>query len=144
VKRIVFGGVVALPLISPFGTKVVGQAFTLLGSARRKSSTPFISRLNIVVTTLSCLGFLLFFCSTALAQSQPLDQPPAKIDLPDAPEPLLSAPAAPQQQTYGTVSGRVVDQIGNGIVSASVKLACDQECVVQEVQSDDDGQFAFP
>src|SRR5208283_1470874 len=44
---------------------------------------------------------------------------------------------------YGTVSGRVVDQTGNGIVGADVKLMRDQEPVIQEVQSDDDGQFTF-
>jgi hypothetical protein len=143
VKRIVFGGVVALPATSVFGTKVVGPAFTPLRAARRKTSTPFISRSNIVATTLSCLAFLLFFCSTALAQS-PQDQPPARFDLPDAPERLLSGAAAFQQQTYGTISGRVVDQTGNSIAGANVKLTDNQEGVLQEVQSDDEGQFAFP
>ena len=101
-----------------------------------------ISRLP-VLTTLSFLTFVLFFCSPALAQSQPLDRPPGEVNLPVALEPSLPAAAQSQQQTYGTVSGRVIDQTGNGIAGADLTLLRDQESVIQEVQTDDDGQFTF-
>jgi hypothetical protein len=68
-----------------------------------------ISRLP-VLTTLSFLTFVVFYCSPALAQSQPLGRPPGAVNLPVALEPSLHAAAQSQQQTYGTVSGRVVDQ----------------------------------
>jgi hypothetical protein len=97
-----------------------------------------ISRLP-VLTTLSFLTFVLFFCSPALAQSQPLGRPPGEVNLPDALEPSLPAAA----QFHGTVSGRIVDQTGNGIAGADLTLLRDQEYVMQEVQTDDDGQFTF-
>ena len=134
---------VALAAISTLWTKAVGQSLTLPRATHRKSSTHLISRLLVLATILSCLTFLLFSCSPVLAQSQPPDHRPGEFTLPDAPEPSLRADAQPQQQTYGTVSGRVVDQTGNGIVGADVKLMRDQEPVIQEVQSDDDGQFTF-
>jgi hypothetical protein len=89
---------------------------------------------------LSYSTFNLFFCSAAEAQSQSLDDPPREFNLPDTPEP--SMPQS-QKQRYGTVSGRVVDQTGTGVAGADVKLMRDQETVIQEVQSDDDGQFTF-
>jgi Carboxypeptidase regulatory-like domain len=143
VKRIAFG-VVGLVAISVFVTNVVGKALTLPRATRRKSSTHLLSRLLAPATILSCLTFLLFFCSAALAQSQqPLDQPPGEFNLPDAPEPSPRTGGQSQQQKYGTVSGRVVDQTGTGVAGAEVKLIRDQESIIQEVQSDDDGQFAF-
>src|SRR6516164_6506689 len=72
-----------------------------------------ISRL-LVLTTLSFLTFVLFFCSPALSQSQPLGRPPGEVNLPVALEPSLPAAA----QFHGTVSGRIVDQTGNGIAGA--------------------------
>jgi len=140
VKRIAFAWV-APAAIS--GTKAVGQALTLPRTTRSRSSTYSISRLAGFATILSSLTFLLFYCSPALAQSQPLDQLPRKSNLPDAPVPSLRSAPQPQQQTYGTVSGRVVDQTGTGVAGANVKLMCDQGSVIQEAQSDDDGQFTF-
>jgi len=101
-----------------------------------------ISRLP-VLTTLSFLTFVVFYCSPALAQSQPLGRPPGAVNLPVALEPSLQAAAQSQQQTYGTVSGRVVDQTGHGVAGADSTLMRDQESVIQEVQPDDDGQFTF-
>ena len=85
--------------------------------------------------------FLLFFCSPAPAQSPPLDHQPGEFSFPDAPEPSLAA--AQDQQRHGTVGGRVVDQTGNGVVGADVELIRDPQYVIQEVQSDEDGQFIF-
>jgi hypothetical protein len=137
VKRIAFG-VVGLVAISVFVTNVVGTALTLPRAIRRKSSTHLLSRLLAPATILSCLTFLLFFYSAALAQSQqPLDQPPGEFSLPDAPEPSPRTGGQSQQQKYGTVSGRVVDETGTGVAGAEVKPMRDQESVIQEVQSDD-------
>lgn len=83
---------------------------------------------------LPCLMFLLFWCSLAPAQSRPLDQQPREPNPPNARETSLPA---------GTVSGRVVDQTGNGVAGADLKLMRDQESVIQEVQSDADGEFSF-
>jgi hypothetical protein len=86
--------------------------------------------------------FLLFFSAPAHAQ-QPVDQLRKSSDLPNAPEASPDAAAKPQQQVYCTVSGRVVDPSGNGVAGADVKLMRDQESVIQEGQSDEDGQFTF-
>ena len=111
----------------------------------RKFPTHPIQSLALV-TFFSCLSFLLFFCSPAGAQSQPLDleQQAAELKLPDAPEPKLSATAEPQPKTtYATVSGSVVDQTGKGVAGANVTLTHDPDSVIQEVQSDEDGHFSF-
>jgi len=84
---------------------------------------------------------LFFFCSTAQAQSPPLDHLPGEFNLSGAPEPSL-APAQDQQRD-GTVRGRVVDQTGNGVVGADVELIRDPQYVIQKVQSDQDAQFIF-
>jgi hypothetical protein len=126
-----------------FGTNEVGQALTLPSATRRKASAHLISRSLILAAILSCLMFPLFFCSPALAQSQHPDHRPGQLNVPDEPKPSSPATGQPAQQTYGTVSGKVVDQTGTGVAGADVKLMRDQESVIQEVQSDDDGQFAF-
>jgi len=41
------------------------------------------------------------------------------------------------------VSGRVVDQNGKALAGIDVQIECDQESPIQEVQSDEDGQFNF-
>jgi hypothetical protein len=139
--KVIFA-IIDVAAIFAFGTNEVGQALTLPRATRRKTSAHLISRSLILAAILSCLLFPLFFCSPALAQSQPPDHRPGELNVPD--EPKLSSPATaqPAQQTYGTVSGKVVDQTGTGVAGAEVKLMRDQE-VIQEVQSDDHGQFAF-
>jgi hypothetical protein len=132
-KRIAFA-LVAPPAIA--GTKANDQALNL-------PSSHLISHAPEFATILSCLMILLFFCFPAVAQLHPIAQQPRESNLPDAPKPSLGAAAQSQQQTYGTVSGRVVDQTGNGVAEASVKLMRDGESVIQEVQSDNDGQFTF-
>jgi Carboxypeptidase regulatory-like domain len=84
----------------------------------------------------------LFFCSSALAQSQLADEVRKGSELPGAPEPSPDD-AQSQKQTTGTINGRVVDQTGTGVAGADVKLLRDQKSVIQEVQSDDNGQFTF-
>ena len=131
---------IAVAAISVFGTRGVGQFRTLPGATHPRSTTHLISRSFLLAAILSCPMFLLFFCSPAVAQSPPLDHLPGEFNLPDAPEPSLAA--APDQQRHGTVRGRVVDQTGNGVVGADV-IIHDPQTVIQEVLSDDDGQFTF-
>lgn len=131
----------AVAAISVLGTNAVGQALTQPRATRRKTSAHLLSRSLIFTAILSCLTFLLFFCSPAPAQSPPLAHLPGKFSLPDAPEPSLAA--AQTQQRHGTVSGTVVDQTGNGVAGADVELMRDSQTIIQEVQSDEDGQFAF-
>lgn len=132
---------IAIAYISDFGTEAVGQALnTRLRATRQMSSTYLISRSLIATTILSSLMFLLFFCSSALAQSEPPGQPPRESDLPNAPEPRGAA--QPQQHMYGIVSGGVVDQNGIGVAGAHVKLMQD-ESMLQEGECDEYGQFIF-
>jgi Carboxypeptidase regulatory-like domain len=76
--------------------------------------------------------FLLFCHLPALAQSQP-GKVPAGQDV----------PGQNQNQPQGTISGTVVDQNGNFVVSARVTLARDGQTGEQEVKSDGEGHFVF-
>jgi len=79
--------------------------------------------------------------SPGLAQSQPLGPPRAESRLPETASP--SGYAAEPQPTCGTVSGKVVDPTGKGIAGADVTLLRDQESLIDEVESDDEGRFTF-
>lgn len=140
-KRVAFR-LVASVASSVLRTKLAGQAFPAPRVTRRKSATQLIPSLPLA-TVFSCLSFLLFFWSPAQAQSQPADQLAGDFKLPDAPEPTPSGAAEPQQKTHGIVSGTVVDQTGKGVAGADVTLTRDQDSVIQEVQSDEHGHFAF-
>lgn len=133
------------PFATPalLGTKAIGEVPTLPRSACRKSATHAISRSFVLATILSCLTFLSFFCSSALAQSQPPEPLRGEFSLPDALEPSSDTAAQAQPRKYGTVTGKVVDQTGKGVAAADVKLMRDQESIIDEVQSDDDGLFTF-
>jgi len=132
-KRIAIA-LVVLGAISALGRKAVGQALIRPRAARSKSSTRPVPRSLALAIILPALVFLLFLCSLASAQSRPLDQQPREPNPPNVRETSLRA---------GTVSGRVVDQTGNGVAGADLKLMRDQESVIQEVQSDADGEFTF-
>jgi hypothetical protein len=98
----------------------------------------------VAPTILSCLVFLFLFCSPGLAQSaQALDQVHGQINRPESPSPSPNASAQFREQPDGAVTGRIVDQTGNGVAGADVKLLGDREILMGEVQTDDDGQFAF-
>lgn len=122
-------------------TKAAGQSFPLRRVTSGKSATHRVPS-PALATVFYCLSILLFFCSPARAQSRPLEQLDREFKLADAPEPAESA-AQPQKKASGAVSGRVVDQTGNGLAGAHVTLTRDQGSVNQEVQSDEDGRFAF-
>jgi hypothetical protein len=116
----------------------------LLRTTRRNLSTPVISRSATVAALFSCVTLVNCFSFAAAAPSQYFNHDPSgQASVPTAPEPSLLGGAQPQQKTYGTVSGRVVDQDGNGIIGTKVQIRCDQESAIQEVQSDEDGRFDF-
>lgn len=48
-----------------------------------------------------------------------------------------------QQERYGSVVGRLIDQTGDGIAGAEVQLKCEQDSRIWQVQSDEDGRFRF-
>lgn len=134
---------IALAVIPDVGPEAVGQALLLLRATRRTSSTYLTSRSIIATTILISLMFPPFFCSSALAQSEPPGQLRREFDLPSSAEPAPQGRAQPEQQMYETVRGRVVDQTGNGIAGAHVKLMRDAESIIQEVECDEDGQFVL-
>jgi hypothetical protein len=72
---------------------------------------------------------------------------PALAQLPDAPPMglFLGQNVAPQDahSSPGTISGTVVDQNGNFVPSARLRLAREGLADEQEVMSDNDGHFAF-
>lgn len=138
---------IALALVAPAAAavlepKAAGQTFPQPSVTSRKSPTHLMPQ-NLVLATVSfCLSFL-FFCSPARAQSQPVDQMAWQLTPLEAPKLALSASAEPQQKTYGTVGGRVIDQTGKGVGGADVTLMREQDSVIQEVQSDEEGHFSF-
>jgi Carboxypeptidase regulatory-like domain len=79
---------------------------------------------------------LLVFSSLAQAQSQNSDTAQAATSF------SLAELGLPQH-TYGAIRGKVVDQNGDAVVGAQVKLIGDQQSVLQQVQCDENGQFAF-
>jgi hypothetical protein len=86
---------------------------------------------------------VLLCCLPGGAQAQQVQRIDAA--LPDAPTPKI-LPALfrqDQSQTLGTISGRVVDQNGNFVVAAQVKLAREGHPLVQEVVSDAEGHFTL-
>jgi hypothetical protein len=75
-------------------------------------------------------GLLLFCCLPGQSQQLKLVAP-----LPDAPN--------PQAVESGTISGTVVDQNGNFVIAARVRLAREGQSKEKEVSSDKDGRFIF-
>jgi hypothetical protein len=94
-------------------------------------------------------GLLAIYSFPVVAQSeQPSTAATASPNLPDVPTPstdAVSLPPQSQQQSAGTVSGRVVDQSGTAVVGAHVTLAQAPPMIQlnQEVVSGEDGQFQF-
>jgi len=116
----------------------------LLRTARLKLSTPTISRFARVAGLLFCVALFNSFSSATPVPSQhPHDNQSGQTNVPTAPEPSLAGEAQTRQKSYGTVSGRVLDQNGNALAGINVQIRCDQESPIQEVQSDEDGRFDF-
>jgi hypothetical protein len=83
---------------------------------------------------------LLFFCGLP-GQSQQIRLVAAS--LPDAPDPQAEQAGSSQDQSSGTISGTVVDQTGNFVLAARVKLVREGQSEQKEVSSDKDGRFIF-
>ena len=116
----------------------------LLGTSPRHLSTPMISRSAAATTLFFGLTLFSSFCSAAPAPPQQrLDDASGQTNVPASPDPSLPGGAKSKEERYGTISGRVVDQNGNGVAGTSVQIRCEQESAIQEVQSGQDGRFAF-
>jgi hypothetical protein len=82
-----------------------------------------------------CLTVSLVFCLPSMAQSQQ-----------SADEQGTESPASnqiPNPPSAGSISGTVVDATGGAIAGALVTLTGEEKFAKQEMQSDEDGQFAF-
>jgi hypothetical protein len=103
-----------------------------------------ISRSAAATTLLLYLAFFPSFCSAAPSPSQQgIDDPPGTTNVPASPAAALPGRSKSEERPYGTISGRIVDQNGNGVAGTSVQIRCEQQSALQELQSGQDGRFAF-
>ena len=122
-----------------------------LGTNRPHESVRKVSpcRLPPLSRYMALAGLLALYSFPVVAQSeQPSAAATANPNLPDVPVPssnVVALPPQSQQQSAGTVSGRVVDQSGTAVVGAHVSLMQAPPMVQlnQEVASGEDGQFRF-
>src|SRR5215471_3841318 len=142
----------------PFRLARVGQTYTiperlhfalctlgtLLRTALLNLSTPMICRFARVATIFFCVAFFNSFSSAAPLRSQhPQDNPSGQTKVARASEPSPAGEEQPPQKSFGTVSGRVVDQNGSALAGIDVQIQADQESPIPEVQSGEDGRFNF-
>jgi len=107
-------------------------------------SIPVVSRAVALATLFFFVTLVNSFGSAAAAPSQHFrEDPSAQAIVPAAPESSPPAGAQPQQESYGTVTGRAVDQNGKGIAGIDVQIRSDQKSATQEMQSGEDGRFHF-
>ena len=85
------------------------------------------------------VGLLLFCCLPGHSQQVRF----VATSLPDAPNPQAAESAPKQDQSSGTISGTVVDQNGNFVLAARVRLVREGQTEEKEVSSDKDGRFIF-
>jgi Carboxypeptidase regulatory-like domain len=83
---------------------------------------------------------LLLFCALP-GQSQQVKF--VAMALPDAPNPQAAESAPNPDQSAGTISGTVVDQNGNFVLAARVRLVHEGQTEEKEVSSDKEGHFVF-
>jgi hypothetical protein len=125
----------------------VHRTLHALGNLRRTTrlnlSTPVISRAVAVAALFFGVTLVNSLCVEAATPLLPHDDPPGQTNAAATPEPSLPAAAPPQQKSYGTVSGQVVDQNGNAVAGTNVQIKSSLESALQEVQSDEDGRFDF-
>jgi Carboxypeptidase regulatory-like domain len=88
-----------------------------------------------------CLPALLC-CSAAWGQL-PFDQAQKESSAVSQWSESLELGEATSQQQLGSVSGKIVDQLGEPIPGAVVKLAREGESASRETTSDEDGQFVY-
>jgi Carboxypeptidase regulatory-like domain len=83
---------------------------------------------------------VLLFSNAPQSSAQQLPSPDENVTLThsDKAPDTLEAPSG-----YGMVRGRIVDQNGKPIAAADVKVMHDPGTLIQQRQSDEDGEFAF-
>jgi hypothetical protein len=90
---------------------------------------------------------ILFWCFPALVLAQSQDPPVSAGADTSLPGPLPVGSSArgrlPEPKSPGSITGTVLDSTGAVIVGAHVKLTREDPSSIQEVASDDDGQFSF-
>jgi len=125
----------------------VHRALHALGDLRRTTrlnlATPEISRAVAVAALFFGVTLVNSLCVEAATPLLPHDDPPGQTNLAAPSEPSLPGAAPPQQKSYGTVTGQVVDQNGNAVAGTNVQIKNSLESAIQEVQSDEDGRFGF-
>jgi hypothetical protein len=115
----------------------------LLRTTRLNLSTPVISRAVAVAALFFGVTLANSLCVEAATPLLPHDDPPGQTNAAWTSEPSLPGAAPPQQKSYGTVSGRVVDQNDNALAGTNVQIKSSLESAIQEVQSAEDGRFDF-
>jgi hypothetical protein len=125
----------------------VHRALHALGNLRRTTrlnlSTPVISHAVAVAALFFGVTLVHSLCVEAATPLLPHDDPPGQTKAAGTSEPSLPNTAPPQQKSYGTVSGRIVDQNGDAVAGTNVQIKSSLESAIQEVQSDEDGRFDF-
>ncbi len=90
---------------------------------------------------------VLFWDFPALALAQSQDPPVSAGADTSLPGPLPIGSSArgrlPELKSPGSITGTVLDSTGAVVVGARVKLTREDPSLIQEVASDDDGQFSF-
>jgi Carboxypeptidase regulatory-like domain len=122
----------------PIGT--IGKSELAHSSANTRWLPCHVPR-NLLCLTL----YLLFCCLPGLAQSRQVGSIENALNGAPAISLLLAQemPGRNDQQSLGTISGTVVDQNGNAVVSALVRLARDRQTEAQQAVSDTNGHFSF-
>jgi Carboxypeptidase regulatory-like domain len=88
------------------------------------------------VRALICITFVPLICALPARAAQA----PAGTDA----RPTTAVAPAPDPQSTGHISGRIVDPSGVPLGGARVKLSRDDQALDQQTQSDEEGQFFFP
>jgi hypothetical protein len=90
-----------------------------------------------------CLSLLCGFPASAQSQQPPV-VPEVETGRADTRGAGVSAAAhLPDHLPPGSISGAIVDQSGAAVTGARVRLTREDQSPIQEVLSDDDGQFSF-
>ena len=88
-----------------------------------------------------CLSLLCGFPASAQSQQPPV-VPEGETGRADT-RSASSATQSPDQRPTGSIRGAIVDQSGANVFGALVRLTREDQSPIQEVLSDDDGQFSF-
>jgi hypothetical protein len=97
----------------------------------------------LILERLVCLCLFVSLCSPgAWSQKLPVFQL-AQAASAASEEPNAAVAQEPAPEESGSISGKIVDQSGANIVGAVVKLTYNDESLVLETASDEDGLFAF-